>query len=342
MGLGTGRNGVIFAAAQTELIALFAIVLLACPPPPAPGPAAIEIDLSRPLRPGQVFSYAAVGRSHRETVVSTRGAVVNEVVRGRRCELAAALSVDAVRDDGLPLELSLRVFRLVVRDHRPPDVGDGEGAAPADAGGQPLPAGTELVVRFPDRGAGEPTVSRRDGLELEGDVVEALLLVIPGPAGTRDDDVLFGKEGAARVGERWPIAASPVSAALAEGGIEVDAGRLSGEVALLSHDPEAGTHSVEVAIVGDRAGVPLPDGYVTRSGTLRVELSRTLPDDPGSAPLRESARYSLQAQAMGREGERLMVVDLAYLDSRVADYREIKASELVPPAGAPKGAGGGP
>ena len=98
-----------------------------------------------------MFSYAAVGRSYRETVVSTNGAVVSQSVNGTRCEIAAALAVDSVRDDGQPRELSLRIFRLVVRDGFLPAE---EGGA-VDARDEPLPNGTELKVTYPERGAGD-------------------------------------------------------------------------------------------------------------------------------------------------------------------------------------------
>ena len=303
---------------------LFAIVLLFAPAAAEAEQNGIELDLSRPYRVGQVFSYAAVGRTYRETVVSTGGAVVNQTVTGVRCELAAALAVDAVREDGRPRELSVRVFRLVVREGFLP----AEQGGAVDAGEQPLEKETEIRVTYPERGAGPPELARVDGEAMDESLLAALSLVLPGPAGTRDNDALFGKAGAARVGEQWDIATSEVAAALAEGGIDVPEDRLTGEVGLVTRDPETGTHVVDVTLSGERAGVLLPKGYVTRAGNLKVRLESTLPDDPAGTPLRETAEYSLQSQAMGREGEKLMVVDLAFSDSRTAHFREVAPTVL--------------
>jgi len=288
-----------------------------------PSPAgAISVRLKRPFRPGQVFSYAAVGRTYRQTVVSTSGSIVKESVRGLQGELAAAMEVDSVRADGRPLALTLRVFRLVVREGFLP----AEEGGNVDAGEQPLEPGTELRIEYPPEGAGVPDISAvEEGVELSDGVVDALRLVLPAPAGTRDDDHLFGNAERLLPGAVWQPDLTEVAAALREGGVEVASEDLAGVVRLVRHDPEAGEYEVAVRLRGDRAGVALPEGYVTREGTLDTGLTLRLPEKETEPLLAESAEYSLRSHALGKEGERLMMVDVVLLQTRNARYRRVGA-----------------
>ena len=304
-----------------ELLSPFLPIALFLATAPAPDSGdgrgeALSIRLDRPFRVGQVFSYAAVGRTYRQTVVSTEGAVVNESVRGARCELAGALSIDEVGEDGRPRALSLKVFRLVMRDGFSAEDDD------ADLGKQPLASGTELSVRFPHGGAAEPEVAVAAGPELDPGVVAALLLVLPRPA-ARNHDALFGRQAPAKHGERWPIDASGAARALATGGIEVEPERLVGEARITADEEDSGAYQVEVTLRGSRAGVPLPRGYATRAGELHVRLGRTLPEDPSLPLLREEEEYSLHGHALGREGDRLLTVDMAFHQTLRARYQEI-------------------
>lgn len=283
-----------------------------------PDPAAVEIEgvkLMRRFSAGQVFSYASVGRSYRQTVVSTKGAVVQEALNGMRCELAAALSIDSVRADGRPQEMSLRVFRLVVREGFMPKVVGGD-----DERSEPLVAGSEVTVRYPKLGAGAPELELLGDGKLSEVAKEALLLALPEAVTTRDDDEMFGKAGRVKVGETWKINGREVSLALAEGGIQVAPDHLEGDVKLVSAAEDGGDYQVSIGLRGLRAGVPLPEGYAVRSGILDAKLETTLPANPDLPPLAERSEYTLRSEAMGREGDSLMAVDMAFFQSKSARY----------------------
>ena len=162
-----------------------------------------QLKLARGFAPEQAFSYAAVGRSYRQTVVSTKGAVIEESRTGMRCELAATLVVKSVRTDGRPHELLLQVFRFVVREGFVPPAGGAD-----DVIAEPLEEGIELWVSYPREGTGEPriTLLADDDIALAPETERALKLVLPQAAGKRDEDQLFGLEGEVKIGERWPAA----------------------------------------------------------------------------------------------------------------------------------------
>ncbi len=277
---------------------------------------AVDVSLTRPFEAGQVFSYAAVGRTYRQTIVSTEGAVVEESVRGLRCELAAAVEVVSVFEGGRPHELAVRVFRLVVGEGFRPGARAG---AIAD-GEEPLAAGFALAVTYPELGGAAPEIRPAGGEELDAAAVEALRLVLPSPAGGRDDDSMFGCRQPVRFGERWGIDRDRAARALRGGGLEIDPEQLTGEVALVAIGG-GGDYRVRVDLQGRRAGVPLPDGYATRAGDLRTRLALRLPADPAMPPLGEDVEYSLRSHALGREGERLMAVDMVFYQTCRARYR---------------------
>lgn len=276
----------------------------------------VEVKLCRPFVTGQVFSYAAVARSYRQTIVSTEGAVVVETVKEVRCELAAALEVGRVSEEGRPREFFLRVFRLVVQEGF-------SAASAADATAELLEPGEALRVVYPEAG-GAPQVVSADGGELATEVVAALRLLLPAPAGGRDDDALFGPGGYVRFGDRWGVDQEATLRALSEGGLEVDPAQFEGEVVLSSIDFKGG-YEVQVDLRGGRAGVVLPDGYATRAGELSSRLRLILPGDPLLPPLAEEEQYSLRSHALGREGERLMAIDLVFFQSRRSRYRLVGA-----------------
>jgi hypothetical protein len=275
----------------------------------------LEVKLSRPFVAGQVFSYAAVARSYRQTIVSTEGAVVQQSVRGLRSEIAAALQIEEVSEAGRARVISLRLFRFGVRE--------GFKGAPEEGDGKVLlKPGTTLRAVYPEAGGGAPQISAADGKELAAEVIEALRLVLPAPAGGRDDDALFGRSEPARFGDSWVVDAEATLEALREGGLEVDPAQFEGEATLSAIDFEGG-YEVEVELRGGRAGVILPEGYVTRSGELSSRLRLRFGADPDSAPLSEETEYSLRSHALGREGERLMMVDMVFFQSRRSRYQPV-------------------
>ena len=275
----------------------------------------LEVKLSRPFVAGQVFSYASVGRSYRQTIVSTEGAVVQQSVKGLRSEIAAALEIEEVSEAGRPRVISLRLFRLRMRE--------GFKGAPDERDGKDLlAAGTTVRAVYPEEGGGAPEISAADGEKLASEVIEALRLVLPAPAGGRDDDALFGRSEPARFGESWAVDPETTVEALHAGGLEVDPAQFEGEAALSAIDFEGG-YEVAVDLRGGRAGVILPEGYVTRSGELSSRLRMRFAADPESAPLLEEEEYSLRSHALGKEGERLMMVDIVFFQSRRARYQAV-------------------
>ncbi len=288
----------------------------------AAGGGDVRLKLARPFAEGQIFSCAAVARTYRHFVVSTGGAVVNETKTGRRCQLAATVGIRELHPDGRIAALSLWVYRLT---SSPGYLGtqDEEEAEPGRDG--PLLAdGVQVSARYPEGAEGEVELALADGGELPAEAVAALRLLLPQPEGPAACGRAFEPDAPVPPGAPWPVDPKRVAKALGEGGIEVDPERLEGEAVLLPAGDADRPQTLEVTLRGDRAGVTLPDGYVTRSGTLRAQLRSVLPAEVERLVLGDESEYTLHSQAMGREGDALMVVDIVIDQRRHARYRELR------------------
>ena len=193
----------------------------------------------------------------------------------------------------------------------------------AEAASDEAVAAREAMAGFMDMVDNEEIAPSEGGAALDEQSLAALRLVLPTPAGERNDDVLFGSVEPRAPGSKWEPEYSEVEAALREGGVELEGGSLAGEVALLKDGSGGGGYEVEVTLRSEAAGVPLPEGYVRREGVLDARLWTRLPPSDGNPIAAESAEYTLRGRALGREDDQLIDVDIVMLQSRNARYRRV-------------------
>jgi len=271
------------------------------------------IQLHRPAKLGEKFSYAAVGRLAEKIDVSVDGKTTENVDSAYRCELASAVEILAVDENGLPTEMRLEVFRFQKQG--------ADEALALDLLGR----GTQVHCKF-TADAAEFSVA---GKPVSDEVAEALGLVamkLSSQSGETEDQVMGTKDPKAE-GEAWKIDTARVAAALAKNGFHIGADALRGEARLTSVTKPAGGAaqflSIDVTVIGEGISPELPLGYQLKSGTLTNTISRRFPTDPSLPCAGEEVSFEIVAEAEGKEAEATVNLKIHLQQSLKARYNRV-------------------
>lgn len=271
------------------------------------------IQLHRPTKQGEKFSYAAVGRLAEKIDVSIDGKTTESVDSSYRCELASAIEILEVDKNGLPTSMRLTVFRFQKQTD--------DDALALDLLGR----GTEVHCEF----TAEAAKFSVGGKPVSDKVAEALGLVamkLSSQFGETEDEVMGTKEAQAE-GDTWKIDTARVAAALAKNGFHIGADALRGEASLTSvakHEGGAAKFlGIDVTVIGEGISPELPQGYKVKSGTLTNTISRRFPTDPTLPCAGEEVSFEIVAEAEGIEAEATVNLKIHLKQSLKARYNRI-------------------
>lgn len=273
------------------------------------------IKLHRPATKGEAFTYAAVGRLMEKIDVTVDGKTTETTDSAYRCELASRVDILEVDENGLPTEMTIKIYRFQKQ-------GDDDQLA-LDL----LARGAEVHCKFSPEGD-EFTV---DGEPVREEVAEALGIVamrLSSQPGETEDEIMGTDEPKAE-GETWEVDRERIAAALARNGFHIPADQLRSEARLTSATkPEGGNPEflgVDVTITGEGISPELPGGYVTKSGTLTNTISRRLPRDPALPCAGEEVSFEIIAEAEGKEAAATVNLKVHLKQSLKARYNHIRS-----------------
>ena len=267
-----------------------AVVLLAAvsvraaePEPTAPDAAAHEIRLHRPVRAGQSYRMAAVGRQEARRVVTSGGKVVQDKARSFSVDFESVVTILKADANGK----SLRQKHVVVTCTR---FQDGRRTTLIAKGKVVIASAREADTAFDI-----------DGRPVDKDVAEALSLVVGLSRDTPTDDQLFGTPDRQRVGQSWPVNATLAAAGMRKRKLPVKDEDVSGTVTLEKLTKVGHTDCLQIAVdlAAKNLPLPLPRDVAIQRAELQVKLLGFFPIDASRQPIEKTRemRITLRSTA---------------------------------------------
>ncbi len=267
---------------RRRIVFFFSVVLLACT---CVFSHDYEIRITRPFQAGSRYELKGTASISKILTVHVGENVVRDDKSVHSATLDGTIVVLQIDDQGRPNKVKLLVSKFTIRE---------KGSTETKG----LPDGSVIVAQSTDN----KTRFSIDNKPVSNDIAEMLALFISIPSTPTTDDDIFGTENRKKVGDSWEVDRTRTAQDFTQRGLKIDAESISGRTTLVRTVSVEDTNCLLLSakVTVDKAGLPLPPGFVAEKSTISATFEGTFPVDISIPCLSEKKSLESEVLAKGR------------------------------------------